>query len=82
MGLGDPTLGKKVRKLVGSLARRVDLWRQATAVEADWVRAADDSIYKGSGAADALSHSAEALRQLWTRLERSGINQLVEGRIG
>jgi cytochrome b pre-mRNA-processing protein 3 len=82
MGLGDPALGKKVRKLVGSLARRVDLWRQATAGEADWAQAADDSIYKGAAAADALSHSAEALRQLWTRLERSDIKQLVQGRIG
>ena len=27
LGLGDPTLGKTVRKLVGSLARRTELWR-------------------------------------------------------
>ena len=31
LGLGDPTLGKTVRKLVGALARRTELWRSATA---------------------------------------------------
>ena len=31
LGLGDPGLGKKVRKLVSALARRVDLWREAVA---------------------------------------------------
>ena len=29
MGLGDPKLGRTVRKLVGSLARRIELWRAA-----------------------------------------------------
>ena len=29
LGIGDPTLGKTVRKLVGALARRVELWRRA-----------------------------------------------------
>src|SRR5205814_4140658 len=28
LGLGDPTLGRTVRKLVGSLARRTELWRK------------------------------------------------------
>ena len=31
LGLGDPKLGRTVRKLVGSLSRRVDLWRLAVA---------------------------------------------------
>ena len=34
LGLGDPTLGKTVRKLVGALARRTELWRSATAGKA------------------------------------------------
>ncbi len=29
MGIGDPSIGKTVRKLVGSLGRRVELWREA-----------------------------------------------------
>ena len=31
IGLGDPKLGRTVRKLVGSLSRRVALWRSAVA---------------------------------------------------
>ena len=33
LGLGDPTLGKTVRKLVGMLARRTELWRGAAATD-------------------------------------------------
>jgi cytochrome b pre-mRNA-processing protein 3 len=82
MGLGDPTLGKKVRKLVGSLSRRVDLWRAATAGEADWTQAAGESIYKAAPWSAALAHCAEGLRALWARLERCGLRDLAEGRIG
>jgi cytochrome b pre-mRNA-processing protein 3 len=82
MGLGDPTLGKKVRSLVGSLSRRVDLWRQATAGEADWIETTHASLYKTSASAEALLHSAEALRSLWSRLQQSELKRLVEGRIG
>src|SRR3954449_3779278 len=35
LGIGDPTLGRTVRKLVGSLARRTELWRSATAGQSD-----------------------------------------------
>lgn len=81
MGLGDPTLGRTVRKLVGSLSRRTDLWRLAAA-EGDWTEATRDSLYRNGVPADALTHSAEALRELWTRLERSALIELMEGRIG
>ena len=43
LGLGDPTLGRKVQKLVGSLAGRVELWRASTAGERDWTAAAQRS---------------------------------------
>src|SRR5690349_1207778 len=45
LGLGDPTLGKTVRKLVGMLARRTELWRSAQ--EANWPDATRASLYKG-----------------------------------
>src|SRR5215212_7653675 len=44
LGLGDPTLGKTVRKLVGMLARRTELWRGA---DNDWIKATRESLYKG-----------------------------------
>ena len=82
MGLGDPTLGKKVRKLVGSLSRRVDLWRPAVAGENDWIVTAQESLYKTGVTPEALMHSAERLRELWSRLKRSDLAALAEGRIG
>jgi cytochrome b pre-mRNA-processing protein 3 len=82
LGLGDPTLGRTVRKLVGSLSRRTDLWRLAAAKEGDWTEATRDSLYRNGVSAGALTHSAEALSSLWARLERSDLKQLTEGRIG
>ena len=38
LGLGDPTLGKTVRKLVGTLARRTELWRATGRREASHPR--------------------------------------------
>ena len=35
MGLGDPTLGKQVRKLVGAVAGRVERWRDLVALGSD-----------------------------------------------
>ncbi|MEA3058125.1 MAG: cytochrome b pre-mRNA-processing protein 3 [Sphingomonadales bacterium] len=81
MGLGDPKLGRTVRKLVGSLARRVALWRGATAGEREWSEAARESCYGDAAPAEALDYSAAALRRLWTALAAAGLGALVEGRI-
>ena len=81
LGLGDPTLGKTVRKLVGSLGRRTELWRSATGGGIDWNEATRESLYKNSGSADALRHSAEALRNLWTKLQDVSAIALAQGRI-
>ena len=81
LGMGDPGLGKKVRKLVASLARRVDLWRGIVAGEGDWVDATRQSLYKGTAAADALRHSSAALKALWVRLEQLELDDLLQGRM-
>ncbi|MEP7130429.1 MAG: ubiquinol-cytochrome C chaperone family protein [Sphingomicrobium sp.] len=81
MGLGDPKLGRTVRKLVGSLARRVALWRSATAGERDWNEAVRESLYAGGAPAETLKYSAASLRKLWTRLAAAELGSLVEGRI-
>lgn len=81
LGLGDPALGKKVRKLVGSLARRVDLWRATAQGQANWVEATHQSLYKGAASAYALRHSSEKLKALWARFERAGLDQLVQGSV-
>src|SRR3954454_21786479 len=58
LGLGDPTLGKTVRKLVAMLARRTELWRGD---KRNWIEATQESLYKGDVDGDALQHSAAAL---------------------
>ena len=81
LGLGDPALGKKVRKLVGSLAKRAELWRGTVEHQAGWVEATQRSMYKDAVSADALNHSSESLKALWVRLERTDLDSLVHGRI-
>lgn len=81
LGLGDPTLGKTVRKLVGSLARRTELWRSATANEAQWRDAALQSLYKVQPSPGALAHSVGALKSLWDQIQRAGLNALADGQL-
>jgi cytochrome b pre-mRNA-processing protein 3 len=80
LGLGDPTLGKTVRKLVGSLAKRTGLWRSAVE-RGDFESAARKSLYKNGVSAGGLEHSAAALRRLWDRLRSFRLEQLAEGRL-
>jgi cytochrome b pre-mRNA-processing protein 3 len=82
LGLGDPKLGRTVRKLVGSLSRRVALWRSATCGERPWSESARESLYKDDVPADALGYSAGALQQLWTALRSAELGALLDGRLG
>lgn len=81
LGLGDPTLGKKVRKLVGSLSRRVALWREAIASEGDWNEAVRQSLCDDASP-DAVTHSAQELRDYWASLGRLGLAELAKGKLG
>jgi cytochrome b pre-mRNA-processing protein 3 len=78
LGIGDPTLGKTVRKLVGMLARRTELWRGAND---NWIEATRESLYKGDVAEAPLNHSAAELRQLAQRIDATPLAQLEQGRI-
>ena len=81
LGLSDPGLGRRVRKLVASLERRVDAWRAAVGGERDWSETIVSSVYRDQAPRDgALDHSDEALSQLWARLCESPEEQLLEGR--
>lgn len=78
LGLGDPKLGRTVRKLVGALSRRVDLWRDA----GDWTAAARDSVFGGDPPSEqALAHVAGQLRSLSSRLGKTEVDALAEGRL-
>ena len=77
MGMGDPKLGRTVRKLVGSLSRRVELWRNGT-----WDEATRESVYGLSDpSTQALTHTAGALKSFWRELDRAPSDALAEGRI-
>ena len=83
MGIGDPSLGKQVRKLVGGLESRVLLWGGAVEDANQWSDAVVRSLYRGeTPAAVALRHSEAATRAWWARLERSEVAALAEGQIG
>ena len=81
LGLGDPTLGKTVRKLVGMLARKTALWRAALAGEMEWLEAARQSLYKEGVAAEALGHSGETLRHLSGKLAATPLADLEQGKL-
>jgi cytochrome b pre-mRNA-processing protein 3 len=81
LGLGDPTLGKTVRKLVGTLARRTELWRSATDGETAWREAVVQSLYKDVPPPDALEHSGKGLKMLWDGLQQTDLRSLEEGKL-
>jgi cytochrome b pre-mRNA-processing protein 3 len=76
MGMGDPRLGRTVRKLVGSLGRRVELWRTADS-------AARDSVYGDAQPSPAaLVYTAGALNELRKKLDATPTEMIAQGRIG
>jgi len=78
LGIGDPTLGKTVRKLVAALSRRVDIWRAAVAGECDWAEAVNQSL---PGEAAAAGYRDTSLRALAKRLEASSLERLTQGEL-
>jgi cytochrome b pre-mRNA-processing protein 3 len=81
LGLGDPAIGRTVRKLVGSLARRVELWRQAID-GGNWDEAVAASLTADTRSPEALAHCGAALRTVWAKLEAASDEALAQGRIG
>lgn len=74
LGLGDPTLGKTVLKLVAALGRRVELWRHA----ADLEQAARQSLPASDDEA-AVTYRAAMLAEVRDSLRRATIDQLHDG---
>jgi cytochrome b pre-mRNA-processing protein 3 len=83
MGIGDPTLGKQVRKLVGAVSGRVERFRALVASNASWNAEVRRSVYLDEPVQDdAVAFSEAALRAFWSRLSESELGQLAEGKIG
>jgi cytochrome b pre-mRNA-processing protein 3 len=82
MGLGDPTLGKQVRKLVGAVSARVERWRALVDSEDSWSGEVRQSLYLGEQSeTDTVAHSESELRRLWQRLGDTSVEQLADGRM-
>ena len=81
LGIGDPTVGKTVRKLVGGLDRRVQLWRHTLDGSDGWAQAVNGSLFRdASPPAEALAYGEAALQSVWAKLEAAPDEALVEGR--
>ena len=79
LGLGDPTLGKTVRKLVGMLAKRTEMWRSAKAGETSWSSATGQSLFRDE---DQDSGPAVLLtKQLAERIDATSLADLEKGHI-
>ena len=81
-GLGDPGLGKQVRRMVGSLAARIERWRSASD-GGDAEQAVRDSLYRDDEAPDAAAiAAAAALLQSWRkRLAAADDEMLARGEV-
>jgi cytochrome b pre-mRNA-processing protein 3 len=79
LGLGDPTLGKTVRKLVGMLAKRTELWRGAAG---EWTEATRESLYRVEVSEVSLEHCTTELRNFAQRLNATPLAAIEQGRIG
>jgi cytochrome b pre-mRNA-processing protein 3 len=81
-GFGDPSLGKQVRTMVGSLASKVDKWRLAVEAVEPWDKMALTSLYPGEPPEEEVARrGVEATREWWRRLQQADDSALVEGRI-
>lgn len=81
LGIGDPTVGKTVRKLVGALGRRVELWRRALDGVEGWDHAVLGSLFQDEPPEPrALDHCETAVRGVWARLEAAPDEALADGR--
>jgi cytochrome b pre-mRNA-processing protein 3 len=78
IGIGEPTVGKKVRKMAALLGRKVELWRGAIDAGA-WTEAARESLFGDSEPEwAALDHDRIALQSLW---ERFAVADLDKGEV-
>ena len=80
LGIGDPTLGKTVRKLVAMLARRTELWRSASAGSTPWAAAVRESLYRDDPDAGAVACSGDALKQYAARLDSLALTEIEQGK--
>lgn len=78
LGLGDPALGRTVRRLVGSLARRNALWRNAVDGRLAWDAAIADSLRFDPSHGN-VSHCAAEMKAIWQAVANMSAADIEEG---
>ena len=82
IGLGEPALGKQVRKLVGAISGRVDRWRALIDSDRSWSEEVRQSLYLDARPdAAAIEHGEAELGRMWRQLEAASVVQLADGRM-
>ncbi|MEO7365617.1 MAG: ubiquinol-cytochrome C chaperone family protein [Sphingomicrobium sp.] len=80
LGIGDPTVGKTVRKLVGGLGRRVALWRPTLHGRDGWDSAVRISLFRDvRPPTEAFEHCETMLRGVWAKLDAASDDALGDG---
>lgn len=81
LGIGDPTLGKTVLKLVGSLARKIEALRGPFAERRGWPGAAQAVLPAAPDVNIQRARAAE-LEKLANRLRSTSLDALAAGEVG
>ena len=80
MGVGDPALGRQVRKLVRALEQRLALFRAALETGRGWREAVLRGAYRDLAPSEnALRYSEVELRRLWQALEQASDEAVIQG---
>ncbi len=81
-GLGDPTLGKQVRGMVGMLAKRIDAWRAAAESPGKRIATARMSLYRDQGVSDAeATKGLEFIDEFARKIAMMDEGSLIQGDI-
>ena len=82
-GFGDPSVGKQVRLMVGSLANRADRWRSAKAESSPWDEVVAFSVHRSEPVSEsAATYAGEACRRFDEGIGGRDDRAVIEGRIG
>lgn len=81
-GFGDPSVGKQVRLMVGSLSNRVERWRSAKAGDSPWADVVAFSVHRMESVDEAAAtYAAEACRRFDEGLGGQDDRAIIAGRL-
>jgi cytochrome b pre-mRNA-processing protein 3 len=82
LGIGDPTLGKKLGKLVGALGGRLGSFREGLEQGGDFEAAVARNVFRGAPASDAcVELVSDRLRAFHVALRQAALSDILAGRL-